>query len=248
MKKEDYCHICGKKQKMSYEHIPPHSAFNNIPRKMVSIDVLDMNVENNWDVEGHRYKSFQRGFGFYSLCEKCNNTTGDLYGKEYVRVTNLVGNSILKIPQETRETSGTYAVVDIEEIDCRAFFKQVLSMFCSLNSIRFGTQFKEYLLSSDNVEFDLEKYKLCIYLHSGTMDRVNCFCRLLNPVSKEVTECSEISMFPFGFILYNLERSITNTFWGKDITDWGVKNGEKEKLSLDIPFLRCATGKSLEFT
>lgn len=205
MDRIDFCHICGEKKKLSYEHIPPHSAFNNIPRKMVSANIYDLNTKNNWDIKGHRYKSFQRGFGIYSLCEQCNSKTGDLYGKEYVRVTNLVGSSLLKIPEEIKEVSRTQATVDIEEIDCRAFFKQVLSMFCSINSVGFGTQFKEYLLFSDSKEFDQEKYKLCIYLHSGTMDRINCFYKLLNPISGEITECSEISMFPFGFILYRFK-------------------------------------------
>ena len=243
----DFCHICGIKQKMSYEHIPPHLAYNSIPRKMVSLDIFDVNNEDQFNAKKHRYKQFQKGFGYYSLCEKCNNATGDLYGKEYVRVIKLIGNSILKIPKETRESNGVSAKITIEDMDCRAFFKQIISMFCSVNSVKFGTQFKDYLLSSDNIDFDTEKYKVCIYLHSGSIDRVCDFCVLLNPCTKEYVECSEISLFPMGFILYNLEHSKTDNYYGADITDWAIKSGEKENIVFEIPFYKCTASKCLSF-
>ena len=41
-KQEHYgiCHICGKYDRLSYEHIPPQSAFNDKKRKMSTLDVL----------------------------------------------------------------------------------------------------------------------------------------------------------------------------------------------------------------
>lgn len=63
------CHICGENAKLSYEHIPPSSAFNKISRKMVGTDILSMIVQDEWTLQDQRYKSFQKGFGDFTLCE-----------------------------------------------------------------------------------------------------------------------------------------------------------------------------------
>ena len=39
MKKKDekgYCHICGEFTKLTFEHIPPHKAFNYTPSSFIS--------------------------------------------------------------------------------------------------------------------------------------------------------------------------------------------------------------------
>ncbi len=181
------------------------------------------------------------------MCEKCNNITGDLYGKEFVRVIKLIGNSILKIPKENREGMGVGATLTIDDMNRQAFFKQIISMFCSVNSVKFGTQFKNYLLSSEDIDFNIAKYKVCIYLHSGSIDRVCDFCVIYNPYTKEYVECSEISMFPMRFILYNLDHSKTDYYYGTDITNWAVMGEKTEKATFDIPFLKCTTSKCISF-
>lgn len=56
-------------------------------------------------------------------------------------------------------------------------------------------QFKEYLLNPDNNEFNTDRYKICTYLHQGTMDRVCPMCVLWNPLNGTSKEVSEISFF-----------------------------------------------------
>ncbi len=58
MEKIDFCHICGVKQKMSYEYIPPHSAFNWMSRKMVSLNIIDVNNDEDEIIMKKRYKQF----------------------------------------------------------------------------------------------------------------------------------------------------------------------------------------------
>lgn len=86
VKKNEFgkCSLCGKERKLTFEHIPPRSAFNNTPIKPVNgIDVLKDNGRMPWDISGLKYENQQKGFGLYSLCQQCNNTTGRLYGNSY---------------------------------------------------------------------------------------------------------------------------------------------------------------------
>ena len=82
MKHFGKCALCGKECNLSFEHIPPESAFNNSPAKPVSGDKL---VEDDdrmpWDTSGLKYEHQQRGMGKYSLCRDCNSFTGVYYGK-----------------------------------------------------------------------------------------------------------------------------------------------------------------------
>ena len=75
------CCICGKLEKMSYEHVPPRSAFNDCPAvmtpalKLINVPPLEYGNQNG--------EIRQRGIGEYTLCEPCNNRTGQWYGTAY---------------------------------------------------------------------------------------------------------------------------------------------------------------------
>ena len=127
------CHICGEYKKLTYEHIPPEAAFNSQRRKMSTVKELMENKKDNrapWDIEGLKYKQFQQGTGFFTLCGECNSFTGAKYGVTYSDFIKAIGAEILKIPKEKRKQGLSFHV---EQINLLAFFKQVISMFCSLN-------------------------------------------------------------------------------------------------------------------
>ena len=150
----------------------------------------------------------------------------------------------MQIPQENKYNE---LKITIEKINCLAFFKQIISMFCSVNTANWGMQFKEYLLNPENNEFNTDRYKICTYLHRGTMDRVCSMCVLWNPLNGTSKEVSEISFFPFGFILYDSKHVTDNTTIGTDISAWGTKAYKEEQLEISIPSLICNTGKILDF-
>ena len=220
MIREDYCHICGEKLKMTFEHVPPSAAHNDKIRKMVCVDSLQSYLSENWSVNGKRYKSFQKGFGFKHLCEKCNNTMGALYCNEYVRIVNGISVNILNLHQKQREEGGFWLQVTIQNLKCRDFFKQALSMFCTINTVQFGKKFKDYLLNKDNNNFDSDSYKMCIYLRGGTVDRICEFDYWNKDAENGILNFSEISFYPIGLILYDLEKSNAKHFYGVDITNW----------------------------
>ncbi len=96
------CRLCGYHKKLTYEHIPPKSAFND--QHLVFQTMQNM-------LEGHKNKHFRKGMGEYSLCEKCNNTTGGWYGEAFVDWTRqgldwfdkLGDRSFLSLPYYIKE-------------------------------------------------------------------------------------------------------------------------------------------------
>ena len=240
------CHICGKYGKLSYEHIPPQSAFNNVKRKMSTLEeLLKDETENRtpWDIEGLKYQQFQKGIGFYTLCESCNNFTGGKYGEAYFKFVKSIGIEVMKIPKEERKNSLAF---HIEPLNLLAIFKQILSMFCSLNTEQFGNTFKDFLLNESSNGFDCDKYKICIYLHAGHADRFIPFQSRINTKTGKVDVFSEISTFPIGFIFYNITDN--TQFYGCDITSFSQCNYNLEYcMDIPIPFLECNTPFGLDF-
>jgi hypothetical protein len=89
---EGYCWLCHKYGKLSKEHIPPESAFNDCPMLLMKVK------ERSTTLEWERRTSYQRGICFHSLCEKCNNKYGSKYGGAYVDLVKKVAERIGNVP------------------------------------------------------------------------------------------------------------------------------------------------------
>lgn len=242
------CHLCGNYGKMSYEHIPPQATNNKMPRKMVSLEETIKKLDKIDDfssMKGLHYKQFQNGIGFFNLCKNCNEKLGALYVREYVRIVNGVNNELVKIDKDKRKG---YLEIKLEGVNINAFFKQVISMFCTINTPEFGRKFKEYLLEPTNKNYDIDKYKIFMYVHNGTMDRICPFQVLIRIDSSRMTICSELSMFPLSFLMYDMEYSREPDLYGVDITEWAVTDYGKAYTSrVSVPFLTCNQGMILTF-
>ena len=99
----DICALCGKKRKLTFEHIPPRAALNNKPVKVVTGEALINQIGDSnklpWDMNGVQYTINQKGSGRYSLCEECNNKTGHWYQKRrslMQRVLNSIRKTAVK--------------------------------------------------------------------------------------------------------------------------------------------------------
>jgi hypothetical protein len=89
---EGNCWLCGKYGKLSKEHIPPESAFNDCQMLLMKIKERSSTLE--WEPRA----SYQHGICFRSLCEKCNNRYGSKYGGAYVDLVKRVGKQIGDVP------------------------------------------------------------------------------------------------------------------------------------------------------
>lgn len=75
---EGICRICGKHKKLSREHFPPRSAFNNGEFKTTSVNQYKTRKAIVW-----QEKWYSGGNAKYRTCEECNKKAGSWYGKAY---------------------------------------------------------------------------------------------------------------------------------------------------------------------
>lgn len=226
------CALCGKECNLSFEHIPPESAFNNSPAKPVSGDKL---VEDDdrmpWDTSGLKYEHQQRGMGKYSLCRECNSFTGVYYGKAYTYIARIMHVTLHE------EIDPKYNAVGIKDIYPLRFIKQVLSMFCSINNSndsRFD-DLRAFVLDKNAVGIDKAKYKICMYFTKSNLTKYASFSVLLKQtaVGLESMAVSEITAYPLGFILY-FNPTDTWEYDGFDITSFTDYNYD-DKFTFEFP-------------
>jgi len=76
-----HCCICGNYSKLSFEHVPPRSAFNDHP--VFVADIKELIGKWDGEIKNIKGKIHQLGSGDYTLCEKCNSDTGAWYGNAF---------------------------------------------------------------------------------------------------------------------------------------------------------------------
>jgi len=83
------CHLCGATGKLSFEHVPPEAAFND--QRVLESDIHRvMSGDLIAELEKPTGKFNQRGAGKFTLCDRCNTTTGGYYGRSYVQFVKQV--------------------------------------------------------------------------------------------------------------------------------------------------------------
>lgn len=120
---EGTCHICGTYGKLSYEHVPPSSAFNDKPVLYTTL----LKLLNKEDLDGMTGKKLQRGAGSYTLCERCNSLTGHWYGDAFADWAHQAVNVITA-------TRGQTTLIHHFHIFPARIIKQIICMFFSVNS------------------------------------------------------------------------------------------------------------------
>src|SRR6267142_5142636 len=123
------CHLCGLSRKLSFEHVPPHAAFNEYP--IMEARGLEMFEER--DIDRIKGRISQRGAGGYTLCERCNNDTGAWYGTAFVSWAYQAA----RILALTRGQPSLYYEYHLYPL---SVIKQIICMFFSANGPSFQTQ------------------------------------------------------------------------------------------------------------
>ena len=130
------CHLCGATAKLSFEHVPPEAAFND--QRVLESDIHRvMSGDLIAELEKPTGKFNQRGAGKFTLCDRCNTTTGGYYGRSYVQFVKQV------FPLCHMVQPGTPVTFDcqIRPLDV---FKQILMMFCSASSPDFRSDIRAW--------------------------------------------------------------------------------------------------------
>lgn len=194
----DRCHICGIKDKLSFEHIPPRKAFNN-----TGVLIAEMNLDKPFAIGRAPLsaKTFQQGMGSYSLCQKCNNDTGGWYGAKFVQFCKK-GMQIL---EKSNYNPSLYYFADIYPL---SIIKQIVCMFLSVNSVQFRDKYAElatFVLNKERMHLD-PRYRIYIYFNHVGMHRATPISAKLDfdtatMKHRQTSYMTEISYPPFGYLM-----------------------------------------------
>lgn len=233
-KRTGKCHICGEIRELTFEHIPPRSAFNSGNAKIY--DYMDIHESGNncWDFTGLKYTPYQKGVGKYTLCARCNNNVGTWYVVDYANFVMNLHNAIKGHSFSQDEGLLVYA----KDIYPLRIIKSVLAMFCSLNHENFADchNIRKFLLNK--TEKDLGgNCGVSMYLSNGSIMKQLPLSVIgkhdINYPYTSFRTVSEITWLPCGYI-FDTDRA--NNKENIDITDFS-KFGYNEKIDMEIKLL-----------
>lgn len=185
------CSICGTNGVLTYEHIPPKSAFNSKPK-------LVQGHEEVFVATSHKYgknRRANRGFGRYSLCASCNNNTGNWYAKDYVEFAQQCMNNF-------KELGTVYSANELKfQIKPLNVLKQIIAMFMSANGniLTDDLELRKFVLDRESKDLP-EQYRVHVFTTISRNCRYNGISGILQG-NGEIVTLSEIVHRPFGFQL-----------------------------------------------
>jgi len=186
------CHICGRVGPLSFEHVPPRKAFNDRPVIRARFEDL-LGIGPDEPIRGE-YQ--QRGMGDYTLCPGCNNKTGGWYGSEFVKWC-YQGFDILLRAQGRPTFIYLYYLLPLRII------KQIIVMLFSANGPEFrraNPELVHFVLNKEEKNLS-PKYRIYTYYTVSSRLRSSAVSGLVNINTNEVFVFSELSYFPFGYIM-----------------------------------------------
>ena len=134
--KIDFCNICGKKEKLTWDHVPPKIAGNNTT---INVNEFFSGVPTT----EHYQKRYQSGIKYRTICGTCNNTVlgkyDRAYGKFVKELSNIIESKII-LPSKIR------IPVEINKV-CRAICGHFLAA-------------KDFYDDANIVDIELRKFVL----------------------------------------------------------------------------------------
>lgn len=191
------CHLCGMYGPLTYEHVPPSSAYNDC--RILEADINRMLGGNLvQELENPHGTYNQRGAGNYTLCSQCNNSTGSWYGHAYVDFVKRTYH----IPMLVRHSNEITINIECEPLKV---LKQILVMFCSACGPGFAAKNPDlvrYLLNANS-----RSYPPSLSISLALFDRRNSRASRRSGITGRLdidggkNIFSEISFPPFNIVM-----------------------------------------------
>lgn len=200
---EGTCHLCGNEVSLTFEHIPPESAFNN---NRVEIFGLQHWLQRAAEEQMHHGKYQQRGAGGHTLCASCNNNTGRWYVHELAIWASLIVQQMGSLPSSEdldRMAHPTSISLKLERVHPLRFLKQFIVMLFSVNAPDFRTQHPElveFVLNREKTGLS-PRYQFYLSLFLGPMARSVGLAGKLDLRDGEFVSLTEISYKPFSYLM-----------------------------------------------
>jgi 5-methylcytosine-specific restriction endonuclease McrA len=188
--KTGHCAICGVEGPLTFEHVPPKSAFND---RAVLLETLAEMLRREVPRE-------TKGVGAYSLCERCNNRTGSIYGTTFV---DWCRDGLHFRDALGRDPAGLTATFSPVTYPLRVA-KQILVMFATVNGpgwFEKRRDLRRLVQSKDErgLPADCHCY---LYLASGPRSfRWSGFSGHGHLDRREFSVYSELCYPPFGYVM-----------------------------------------------
>jgi hypothetical protein len=182
------CRLCGCYRDLSFEHIPPKSAFND---QFIAFETM----QNMLD--GHSHSVFRKGLGKQSLCVRCNSETGGWYGKSFAEWSKqglewfdkLGDKSLLNLP---------YYIKPLNVI------KQILVMALAMSSEKTLNYHQElrYFVLNKEARYLPPKYRVHVYFKKDGEPRFASEMAIMRIDQKSGSYVeAEVSLPPFGYCI-----------------------------------------------
>ena len=196
------CHICGLKGPLSFEHVPPSSAFNDRP--IVRL-VGERGVTTLDSLSSARGPTNQRGAGDYTLCQRCNNDTGAWYASAY-------GDWAYQGIQLIEHAEKAPSLYHIFRMFPLRLIKQIFCMFFSRNRLDFCVAHQDlvrFVLNKDRKYAD-PSLRVFAYFNAAPMFRDSALLGQIDFNAGGSHIYSEVAFPPFGYILTPDGKSLDN--------------------------------------
>lgn len=240
---EGRCRVCGRQEKLTFEHIPPRSSGNDHKVRMYNGENAD-NVKASLfgiGTPSGEYVIRQQGMGFDALCANCNNLFGRHYDKPYARLSNDVLSEAESMRRELPENGRGYSSFDLNGFVPLAFIKRVIADFCVIDSTGSMTDCRGFLLDPKSTALP-DRYRLrMLIVPEPAKTCMSGWMKVLIGKNVDNLDCVTLSCMlvpPFAFVLYDQDRSSMLPALDGDITAMStVDSSQRPNMTLTLPIM-----------
>ena len=187
----EICRICRQETAtLTFEHVPPRSAFNAEPTTVFSLTEWLERDPANGTAGGRRE---QRGAGGHTLCSQCNNKTGSWYSAELARAARAGARILVDAPLGELDEQFTHqwARVNITKTDHGPYplrlIKQIVAMMLATSPpelSRAHPELGDFVLDRERTGLP-ENFRFYLALFAGPVARTTGLAHALNVESGE---------------------------------------------------------------
>jgi hypothetical protein len=237
------CNLCRSTRKLSYEHVPPRSAFNDEATPVYSFE----GAMARYQGEDARYEKIeQQGSGYTTLCcedgaggSGCNQFLNERYVPEYRAWARGVARMWKDLPDDEEHDQSLLpltATINVHETRPLNFIKQVVAMHLAIRSHDDAVRHRalaDFVLDPEATGLP-EGYRIYFACVRGSEARYISGAVGFDFERGGEVELSEVAFPPFATVLMHGDGDFPMS--GVDITALAdCKPGEKRDLKFVVP-------------
>ena len=202
------CRICRREvARLTFEHVPPRSAFNNERTRVYEIAEWIRRDEESGELPGGRVA--QRGAGDQTLCEESNSNTGSWYGNELARAARAAVTVLRQLPLDDIDASVEPIWADVK-FQQTAIGPHPLRLIKQIVAMLLATSTPELSLAEPDLgDFVLdrgrtrlpERFQFYLALFAGPLARSTGIVRVEDVARNRADTLVEVAFKPYAYIM-----------------------------------------------